>query len=326
MYVPVMTTCGHNYCYDCISNWLVSNNASELTCPQCRSPLEHPPALNATLQHLLSVVIEIGAGSDPQLGRTRAQSIAQYKNDVENNILYKDVFNNTAVAVVDDDDGVARCSNCHWEVEGDVCPHCNARMRNRTREYDEDEEEEILTDDSIQRSFSGARNSSTTVRADSISSSESEYGEDLDSDTDYVRDFNRNVGESRSRPAPFGSARDILNRINAQDRRQNSEDEDENDSDLNSFIVDEAEEDELEESSYTSSREGKSARVPVRLDDSDNSGDEDKERDSDFWEHNDEDGFASGDNLDSDGGADEDTGRKIKKRRFQVIEDSDEED
>ncbi|SCV01769.1 LANO_0F13432g1_1 [Lachancea nothofagi CBS 11611] len=314
MYVPVMTTCGHNYCYDCISNWLVSNNANELTCPQCRQPLKDPPALNSALQHLLNIIIDLCAPGDARQDRTRAESVAQYKDDVDNNTLYKDVFNNTAMAVVDDDDGVARCSNCHWEVEGDVCPHCSARMRNRTADYDEeeDDDEQILSDESLERSNNlryGSHRQTSGLLQDV--EAESDYESEPESDID-------------NRPT-FGGAREILNHINERDRRrQSDDDDDERDSDLDSFIVDEAE---AEQSSDQSGGSPDANPRVVQLDGSDE--DSHESHDSDFYEHNDDGGFASGDSLDisnNDNDKDNESGRKVRKRRFQVLDDSDEDE
>ncbi|SCU97395.1 LADA_0H06062g1_1 [Lachancea dasiensis] len=358
MYVPVMTTCGHNYCYDCLSNWLVSNNANELTCPQCRTPLKDAPSLNSALQELLNTVIEI-CGLNDTHDLLRGQSITQYKEDYENETLFKNVFKNTAVAVVDDDDGVARCSNCHWEVEGDVCPHCSARMRNRSREYDEDEDEEALSDTS--------EHDLATLRSHGHHTLP---GESDESDSDYDSE-EPSSHAARHRFAPFGSARDILNRINAQDRRHISGDEDDMGSDLDSFIDDDDQDDlhsrRTDPNEYddpSSIRKGKTtSHGPILLsssededesegdeehirltqefensvrnshpevggsDDIDEEGEEEEEEpNSDYWEHHDGGGFVSGDSLDME---DIDRAQRktmAKKRRFRVVDDTDDEE
>lgn len=64
------------------------------------------------------------------ISRDRGLKIKQYKLDIEKQNLFKGVFKNTGQAVIDDADGVARCSNCHWEVHGNICPNCHIRLRN----------------------------------------------------------------------------------------------------------------------------------------------------------------------------------------------------
>ncbi|SCU83470.1 LAFA_0D03796g1_1 [Lachancea sp. 'fantastica'] len=341
MYVPVMTLCGHNYCYECISSWIVSNNASELTCPQCRTTLDQPPIVNSALQDLLSAVIDRQNDPNSSIERARTQSVKLHKEDLAAGSLYNNVFENTALAVVDDDDGVARCSSCHWEAEGDTCPHCGARLRNRPQDYDDSDHEGYLTDSPEPR---GTRLPTGTSRHSWSSDNDSGHSVDSDADNSGSDDDQR----------PIGSARDILNRVNASGRTHLLSDGSEHDSDLDSFIVDEAEEDDMSRESSDSSSsariipravnfenldsdEANQDEMSRRGSDSSSSGrittrpfnnedfdsdedDEDLERDSDFWEHNEEEGHVSGDSLDDINGAD----RKIKKRRFQVIDDSDE--
>lgn len=306
MYVPVMTSCGHNYCYECISNWLVSNNANELTCPQCRSPLKEPPALNVALQNLLNYVVDNYAISSLQTDGMRAESVDQYRDDNFSGRLFKNVFNNTAMAIVDDDDGVARCSNCHWEVEGDVCPHCSARMRNRAVEEEEFPSDEY-SEDEIERIQYGA-NRALGVRdeqgADEHSESDSESDEsNFERRNGTLANISGHAQLGRSRRRFDGSqhgSEDLMNSEGAM------ESEDAEDSDLDSFIVNEEEEGEI----------GGEQEEPeqVELDGNDH--------DSDFYEHHDIDGFVSGDSLDNDS----EDGHKKRKRRIQVVLDSDEDD
>ena len=167
MFVPVMTSCGHNYCYECLSNWLNNNRTtlSELTCPQCRGVIKNEPVLNVMLQQMVDLMLEILSVGPEQNARelrtmkeSRDISIAEYKADLCEETLYKNIFSNTAEAIIDeDDDGIARCGNCHWELEGPVCPNCNAQIRNYTdgaqnvdeidpEEYSEGELEDVERD------------------------------------------------------------------------------------------------------------------------------------------------------------------------------------
>ena len=300
MYVPVMTTCGHNYCYDCISNWLVSNNANELTCPQCRSPLKEQPSLNSALQNLLEFVFDRFAKDNSKASFVRTESISQYKDDQDSGELYKNVFNNTAVAVVDDDDGVVRCSNCHWEVEGDVCPHCSARMRNRGPEEDGLPSDEYSAGELEEMRSHSNRELSARSRFADLDASSDEDESSSASSTRSGTETPHSAFVSVSRNSDYN-----------QEREGSQLDSEEADSDLDSFIVNEDEEREQDLSSLSS----QDNKRPIEENSSD--------RDSDFYEHNDDGGFVSGDSLDND---EEETDRKSRKRRFQVVIDSDEED
>lgn len=143
MFAPVLTPCGHNYCYSCLCSWFGSSNVSELTCPHCRKSISTQPYLNFSLQQWIQTVLdtlkeaEQGKENFEKLLNNRKESIDKYKKDESFNTLYNGIFSETALAVVDeDDDGIARCSNCHWELDpdfeegGNVCPHCNSRIRN----------------------------------------------------------------------------------------------------------------------------------------------------------------------------------------------------
>ncbi|CAR29634.1 hypothetical protein ZYGR_0AD03180 [Zygosaccharomyces rouxii] len=160
MFVPVMTQCGHNYCYDCLSSWFDSNS-NELSCPQCRASISDPPSLNSVLQQWLVHIIElVGPDEDSEEFKTllsaKESSEKSYRFD-EKNDLFGGVFKTSAMGVVDeDDDGILRCSNCHWELEddvGDTCPHCNSRIRSRMSQprrggFEDEEDEEDGDEDS----------------------------------------------------------------------------------------------------------------------------------------------------------------------------------
>lgn len=144
MYIPMMIECGHNYCYGCLSTWFNSNPEVELSCPHCRGKVDNMPCLNSALQQLLQTVIEASsAGKGDKLLESKLKKILdakklcddEYRKDSDDNQLFRGVFQNTAVGIADEeDDGILRCSNCHWELEDDeddVCPHCNMRIRSR---------------------------------------------------------------------------------------------------------------------------------------------------------------------------------------------------
>ena len=55
--VPIMATCcGHSACYDCLKDFLVTNQSSSLTCPFCGADWKKVPKLvhNKWLHQLLA--------------------------------------------------------------------------------------------------------------------------------------------------------------------------------------------------------------------------------------------------------------------------------
>lgn len=331
MLVPVMTSCGHNYCYDCISNWLNNNNATELTCPQCRTNVSIPPVLNVSLQQLVNTLIDtLDKDKDDTVALylARDESVKQYKSDFSKNVLYNNVFGNTAIAVVDDDDGVARCSNCHWEVEGAVCPHCNARMRNR---IGNGENEGFQSDEYSEGELESLENDVTTYRQESARQLHDLEAEDDEEEESLSDEMDRRFSVPRN-------PRNFLQE-NSSDGEKNANEYSEEDSDLNTFIVndydseiDDASNDSRDESSSNDkTKVSRSARTEFRdsqIEDESNESD----RDSDFYEHNDDGGFVSGDSLDDasieekpSSESEDESGRPSRKRRFQVVLDSDEE-
>lgn len=318
MFVPVMTSCGHNYCYECLSNWLNNNSTtlSELTCPQCRGKIKHEPSLNVSLQQLVDLMLEL-AENGPEsnshelrsLKEARDIAIAEYKSDLLKENLYRSIFKNTAEAIVDeDDDGIARCSNCHWELEGPICPNCNAHIRNYTEgaqnvdEIDPDEYSEGELDE-VQRDVDSYR----THRLDL---------HDLEAEEDtYLSDESERPWHVQTRPLYAHGAQSLGTEGEEGQEEEGYEDDR---GSIDSFIVDEEEED-RSRSSSSDFEASQSRNVAINLD----SGDESK--DSDFYEHND-DGYASGDSLDDSTSNDELEPREqapARKKRMIVI-DSDE--
>lgn len=133
MHVPVISSCGHSFCYDCSTSWF----ENKVTCPTCRHELETQPILNVQLrdisEHIVNVMLDHGQGqlSDQEmieLKQRRDECIKNYQYDLKNKKLFGDAFK-SVLTMIDRSDGVARCANCHWEAHGSECLHCGAIFR-----------------------------------------------------------------------------------------------------------------------------------------------------------------------------------------------------
>ncbi|CAD6643482.1 EM14S01-3B_G0026430.mRNA.1.CDS.1 [Saccharomyces cerevisiae] len=312
MFVPMMTPCGHNYCYGCLNTWFASNTQKELACPQCRSDITTIPALNTTLQQYLSFILEKlrdqNDESFKKLLTTKTKEENDYKNDKEKDTLFDKVFKNSALAVADDsDDGITRCSNCHWELDpdevedGNVCPHCNARIRKYAGGRDEFDEEEYSEGelDEIRESMRRRRedqfaSTDPFANRDDVSSEEDDSSEE----------------EPMREHIPLGRWARSHNRSIAvdsvddeDDKEEDEEEEEEMDSDLKDFIEDDEDDEDEDGSRRNLVLSALKNRHVIITDDEEEEqrrhATEEEDRDSDFYEHND-DGFVSGDSLDED--------------------------
>ncbi|CAD6644755.1 HN1_G0037170.mRNA.1.CDS.1 [Saccharomyces cerevisiae] len=312
MFVPMMTPCGHNYCYGCLNTWFASNTQKELACPQCRSDITTIPALNTTLQQYLSFILEKlrdqNDESFKKLLTTKTKEENDYKNDKEKDTLFDKVFKNSALAVADDsDDGITRCSNCHWELDpdevedGNVCPHCNARIRNYAGGRDEFDEEEYSEGelDEIRESMRRRRedrfaSTNPFANRDDVSSEEDDSSEEEPMREHiplgrWARSHNRSI------------AVDAVD--DEDDEEEDEEEEEEMDSDLKDFIEDDEDNEDEDGSRRNLVLSALKNRHVIITDDEEEEqqrhATEEEDRDSDFYEHND-DGFVSGDSLDED--------------------------
>lgn len=152
MYVPFITKCGHNFCYECITSWLDTNQS----CPTCRAVVEDIPYLNIPLQSVLSTILEYCGKIDEEKTREfheeKRSRIAYYQKDVENKNLFKKIFKRLGGRkLIDHSDGIDRCSQCHWEVHGNICENCGTRLVSRFADDSEeqDEDEEDSSDDGV---------------------------------------------------------------------------------------------------------------------------------------------------------------------------------
>ena len=148
MHTPMTCDCGHSFCYGCIYSWL----GNKLNCPTCRKDIENKPILNLQLKdiakNISDLIIETTIDEDEKesIITHRKKAINEYEFDKQKHQLFGDLFN-SAVTLIDTSDGVPRCGNCHWEVQGNVCDHCGNRLRIPVDEYDSDERAAYDEDD-----------------------------------------------------------------------------------------------------------------------------------------------------------------------------------
>lgn len=151
MHIPFITSCGHSFCYECLTSWF----QNKLNCPTCRRDLEHPPTLNVQLKsisrNITDLMIEIDNDQKDEIIKSRDTADSEYLQALENRTLFDEIFKR-AITLIDNSDGVPRCGNCHWEAHGSVCLHCGTRFRipmdddyydsDNGDAYDEDDQEE----------------------------------------------------------------------------------------------------------------------------------------------------------------------------------------
>lgn len=207
----------------------------------------------------------------------------------------------------DSDDGITRCSNCHWELDpdevedGNVCPHCNARIRNYAGGRDEFDEEEYSEGelDEIRESMRRRRedrfaSTNPFANRDDVSSEDDDSSEEEPMREHiplgrWARSHNRSI------------AVDAVD--DEDDEEEDEEEEEEMDSDLKDFIEDDEDDEDEDGSRRNLVLSALKNRHVIITDDEEEEqrrhATEEEDRDSDFYEHND-DGFVSGDSLDED--------------------------
>ncbi|EME39615.1 hypothetical protein DOTSEDRAFT_48065 [Dothistroma septosporum NZE10] len=142
LYEPYALTCGHTFCYSCLSQWMGQNKIK--TCPDCRTVIRDEPAPSYLIREL--VLIFVGrsallpdgetAEEHNQLAKEEADIVARDKANthVETGGLFKGSFKKgtrrTPVeGIRDHSDNIYRCPECTSEVEDGRCSGCGIRVR-----------------------------------------------------------------------------------------------------------------------------------------------------------------------------------------------------
>ncbi|KAG5362567.1 RING finger protein [Yarrowia sp. C11] len=125
MFVPFILDCGHNYCYPCLKQWFVNNNS----CPECRTRICKAPTHSLTLKSLAESITDKMIRVEPSLkkpfARRKKEQVKPYTKDVKKKRVFP-AFASKSSHHLDEEDGVQRCSQCHWELEEeeDRCTNC----------------------------------------------------------------------------------------------------------------------------------------------------------------------------------------------------------
>ncbi|KAG7881675.1 hypothetical protein KL937_001298 [Ogataea polymorpha] len=134
MVTPFTVTCGHTFCYECLSDWLKVKHS----CPLCRQRVRRVPVFNVPMKQLLESYLEAVAKDHPDQKEPITKMIRErnklYEKDNHNDTCFKNLFDNYSEAVLDTSDGIPRCSVCHWEAHGSRCLNCGRRLLAATNE------------------------------------------------------------------------------------------------------------------------------------------------------------------------------------------------
>ncbi|KAH0842376.1 hypothetical protein FOPE_07405 [Fonsecaea pedrosoi] len=138
LYEPFILSCGHTYCYSCLASWFCegSRKTTKKNCPDCRARVTVEPSPNYLLRDLVHVLIaraellpEDETLQEHQLAKEA--EAAQLAADRTGPGLFQGLFRNQeqryftlARGLLDQEDNVVRCPQCHWELEEGECMRC----------------------------------------------------------------------------------------------------------------------------------------------------------------------------------------------------------
>ena len=135
MYEPYALSCGHTYCYSCLSQWLGSSRKK--TCPDCRAEIRLQPTPSYVIRELVLIfvgrteLLPDGETSEEHvmLAREEADIVAKDRANTDPRVggLFKGTFtpgNLPLLPIHDPGDNIDRCPNCHWEIEDGYCIQC----------------------------------------------------------------------------------------------------------------------------------------------------------------------------------------------------------
>lgn len=151
LYEPYSLSCGHTYCYSCLSQWLVDTHKK--TCPDCRAKVEQQPTPSYVIRELVLVFVSrnelLPDGETSEEHHTyvkdEADIVARDRGNADQRTggLFKGLFKlNRRPWMIrpihDASDGVDRCPHCNWELEEGFCNQCGEDIDLDFSDYGDD--------------------------------------------------------------------------------------------------------------------------------------------------------------------------------------------
>lgn len=166
-YEPFILPCGHTYCYSCLASWFggAQGRKSKKSCPDCRAKVRAQPSPNYLLRDLVHMFIGraelLPEDETVQEHQTaREEEAVLLAADKAGPGLFKGAFlglnrlnlqRNWRQGILDPEDNVVRCPDCHWELEDGECGRCGFHeFDDSGSDYDSEDitGESIMLDDS----------------------------------------------------------------------------------------------------------------------------------------------------------------------------------
>ncbi|KIW51218.1 hypothetical protein PV05_09960 [Exophiala xenobiotica] len=139
-YEPFILGCGHTYCYSCLASWFggAQTRKKNKNCPDCRAEVTIQPSPNFLLRDLVHMFIgraELLPEDETvhEHQQAREDEAVLLAADRAGPGLFKGVFKRPhpahvffpwARGILDHEDNVMRCPECHWELEDGQCLQC----------------------------------------------------------------------------------------------------------------------------------------------------------------------------------------------------------
>ncbi|GES93881.1 RING finger protein PSH1 [Rhizophagus clarus] len=131
---PCTINCGHSFCYSCLREWLKTNRENGSKCPSCRAKITTYPVLSYVLKDQVEAMIEQLPPEEKKGVLETLEKEDQIYRQISDH--WAGIFDPSVRPLLDEEDGVLRCPNCGWEVEGSICGNCRQRIDIENRDFD----------------------------------------------------------------------------------------------------------------------------------------------------------------------------------------------